>query len=55
MTVDESQLVAVGLGVKAPKFPNILTEEEWNKNAKFNRRVVIRVRSVETELDKFQK
>lgn len=53
--VDESQFIAVGLGAKAPKFANILTEEDWNKNEWANRRVVFRIKSVETESESFKK
>jgi len=45
--VDESQFLAVGVGTKSPKFPVPQTEEQWNAN----RRVVFRVKAVETELD----
>jgi ABC-type nitrate/sulfonate/bicarbonate transport system substrate-binding protein/outer membrane protein OmpA-like peptidoglycan-associated protein len=48
--VDESQFLAVGMGTSAPKFPIPQTEEQWNAN----RRVVFRVKSVETELDSFK-
>jgi ABC-type nitrate/sulfonate/bicarbonate transport system substrate-binding protein/outer membrane protein OmpA-like peptidoglycan-associated protein len=48
--VDESQFLAVGVGTKHPKFPVPQTEEQWNAN----RRVVFRVKAVETELDSFK-
>jgi outer membrane protein OmpA-like peptidoglycan-associated protein len=48
--VDESQFLAVGVGTKSPKFPVPQTEEQWNAN----RRVVFRVKAVETELDSFK-
>jgi outer membrane protein OmpA-like peptidoglycan-associated protein len=54
LPVDPSQFIAVGLGAKAPKFPNISTEEEWNKNEWANRRVVFKIKAVETELDSFK-
>ncbi len=50
LTVDESQFLAVGMGAKANKFPTPTTEEEWNQN----RRVVFRVKVIETELDTFR-
>jgi ABC-type nitrate/sulfonate/bicarbonate transport system substrate-binding protein/outer membrane protein OmpA-like peptidoglycan-associated protein len=50
VVVDDSQFVAVGMGTRDPKFPIPQTEEEWNAN----RRVVFRVKSVETELDTFK-
>jgi ABC-type nitrate/sulfonate/bicarbonate transport system substrate-binding protein/outer membrane protein OmpA-like peptidoglycan-associated protein len=50
VNVDESQFVAVGMGTKSPKFAVPKTEQEWNAN----RRVVFRVKSVETELDSFR-
>jgi outer membrane protein OmpA-like peptidoglycan-associated protein len=48
--IDESQFLAVGVGTKSPKFPVPATEEQWNAN----RRVVFRVKAVETELDSFK-
>ena len=48
--VDESQFLAVGVGTKSPKYPVPATEEQWNAN----RRVVFRVKAVETELDSFK-
>jgi ABC-type nitrate/sulfonate/bicarbonate transport system substrate-binding protein/outer membrane protein OmpA-like peptidoglycan-associated protein len=48
--IDESQFLAVGVGTKSPKFPVPQTEEQWNAN----RRVVFRVKAVETELDSFK-
>jgi|AGTN01.1.fsa_nt_gi ABC-type nitrate/sulfonate/bicarbonate transport systems, periplasmic components len=48
--IDESQFVAVGMGVRDPKFPTPATEAEWNQN----RRVVFRVKAVETEFESFQ-
>jgi ABC-type nitrate/sulfonate/bicarbonate transport system substrate-binding protein/outer membrane protein OmpA-like peptidoglycan-associated protein len=50
LTVDESQFVAVGMGVKSPKFAVPATEEQWNQN----RRVVFRIKAVDTELDTFK-
>lgn len=50
LVVDESQFIAVGMGVKSPKFANPSTEQEWNAN----RRVVFRVKAVETEFDTFK-
>lgn len=50
INVDESQFAATGVGAKTPKFPNPTTAEEW----KSNRRVVFRVKAVETELDTFK-
>jgi ABC-type nitrate/sulfonate/bicarbonate transport system substrate-binding protein/outer membrane protein OmpA-like peptidoglycan-associated protein len=50
LNVDESQFIAVGMGTKTPKFAVPTTEEQWNQN----RRVVFRVKSVETELDSFK-
>ncbi len=50
IVVDESQFVAVGLGVKDPKFPVPANEAEWNAN----RRVTFRIKAVETELDSFR-
>ncbi|MEZ4489480.1 MAG: ABC transporter substrate-binding protein [Cyanobacteriota/Melainabacteria group bacterium] len=49
IAVDESQFVAVGMGVKDPKYQIPATEQEWNQN----RRVVFRIKAIETELDKF--
>ncbi len=50
LTVDESQFIAVGMGVKSPKFAVPADEKEWNAN----RRVVFRVKAVETEFDTFK-
>ena len=47
--VDDSQFVAVGLGISAPKFNPPRTKEEWAAN----RRVVFRIKQVEAELDEF--
>jgi ABC-type nitrate/sulfonate/bicarbonate transport system substrate-binding protein/outer membrane protein OmpA-like peptidoglycan-associated protein len=48
--VDESQFLAVGMGTSSPKYAVPQTEEQWNAN----RRVVFRVKTVETELDSFK-
>lgn len=48
--IDESQFVPVGMGTKSPKFAVPKNENEWNSN----RRVVFRVKTVETELDSFK-
>jgi len=50
LKIDESQFLAVGMGTKDPKFPVPTTEEQWNAN----RRVVFRIKTVETELDSFK-
>ena len=50
LVIDESQVLAVGMGVKSPKFPVPSTKQEWDAN----RRVVFRVKVIETELDTFQ-
>lgn len=47
--VDESQFVAVGLGVQSPKYNPPRTPQEWNAN----RRVVFRIKQVEAELEEF--
>jgi outer membrane protein OmpA-like peptidoglycan-associated protein/ABC-type nitrate/sulfonate/bicarbonate transport system substrate-binding protein len=47
--LDESQFVAVGMGIKNPKFSPPRTKEEWNAN----RRVVFRIKQVEAELSEF--
>lgn len=47
--IDESQFVAVGLGISTPKFDPPRTKEEWAAN----RRVVFRIKQVEAELDEF--
>lgn len=49
LTMDESQFVAVGLGVTTPKFNPPRTKEEWAAN----RRVVFRIKQVEAELSEF--
>jgi outer membrane protein OmpA-like peptidoglycan-associated protein len=45
ITIDDSRLVAVGLGIKNPKFPTPKSEDQWNQN----RRVVFRMMNVEGE------
>lgn len=47
--VDESQFVAVGMGITNPKFNPPRTKEEWGAN----RRVVFRIKQVEAELGEF--
>ncbi len=47
--LDESQFIAVGLGIQAPKFNPPRTKEEWAAN----RRVVFRIKQVEAELTEF--
>ncbi len=49
LTIDPSQFVPVGLGVKSPKYNPPRTEQEWAAN----RRVVFRIKQVEAELDTF--
>ena len=48
-TIDESQFLAVGLGISTPKFNPPRTKEEWAAN----RRVVFRIKQVEAELTEF--
>jgi outer membrane protein OmpA-like peptidoglycan-associated protein len=50
LAIDESQFVAVGIGVKSPKYAVPATEQQWNEN----RRVVFRIKAVETELESFR-
>ncbi len=47
--MDESQFVAVGLGISTPKFSPPRTKDEWAAN----RRVVFRIKQVEAELTEF--
>ncbi|MEE8523588.1 MAG: ABC transporter substrate-binding protein [Thermoanaerobaculia bacterium] len=47
--VDESQFLAVGLGITTPKFNPPRTKEEWAAN----RRVVFRIKQIEAELSEF--
>ena len=47
--IDESQFLAVGLGITSPKFSPPRTKEEWAAN----RRVVFRIKQVEAELTEF--
>ena len=49
LVIDESQFVAVGLGISSPKFNPPRTKEEWAAN----RRVVFRIKQVEAELAEF--
>ncbi len=46
---DESQFVAVGMGIKSPKYLPPRTKQEWAAN----RRVVFRIKQVEAELSEF--
>ncbi len=48
-TIDESQFLAVGLGISTPKFNPPRTKEQWAAN----RRVVFRIKQVEAELTEF--
>lgn len=50
MRVDESQFVAVGMGIANPKYSPPRTKEEWNAN----RRVVFRIKQIEAELNEFK-
>lgn len=47
--LDESQFVAVGMGINNPKYNPPRTKEEWAAN----RRVVFRIKQVEAELSEF--
>jgi outer membrane protein OmpA-like peptidoglycan-associated protein len=47
--LDESQFIAVGLGIATPKFNPPRTKDEWAAN----RRVVFRIKQVEAELSDF--
>lgn len=47
--IDASQFVPVGLGIAAPLYPKPRTKTEWAAN----RRVVFRIKQVETELEEF--
>lgn len=47
--LDQSQFVAVGLGISSPKYNPPRTKEEWAAN----RRVVFRIKNVEAEADEF--
>lgn len=47
---DESQFVAVGLGISSPRFNPPRTREEWAAN----RRVQFRIKQIEAELDDFK-
>ncbi len=49
INIDESQFVAVGLGIKTPKYNPPKTEAQW----KANRRVVFRIKQVEAEMTEF--
>lgn len=49
LRIDESQFVAVGMGVASPKFNPPRTKEEWAGN----RRVVFRIKQIEAELSEF--
>lgn len=48
-SIDESQFVAVGMGIDKPLYNPPRTKEEWNAN----RRVLFRIKQVEAELSEF--
>jgi len=50
ISLDESQFVAVGLGISSPRFNPPRTREEWAAN----RRVQFRIKQIEAELDDFK-
>ena len=49
LIIDDTQFVAIGLGIASPKFSPPRTRDEWAAN----RRVVFRIKQVEAELDEF--
>lgn len=49
LATDESQFLAVGLGITTPKFNPPRTKDEWAAN----RRVVFRIKQIEAELTEF--
>jgi len=49
MEMDDSQFIAVGIGIDSPEYNPPRTEQEWAAN----RRVVFRIKQVEAELDEF--
>jgi outer membrane protein OmpA-like peptidoglycan-associated protein/ABC-type nitrate/sulfonate/bicarbonate transport system substrate-binding protein len=49
LSLDESQFVAVGMGIAKPKYNPPKTKQEWAAN----RRVVFRIKQVEAELTEF--
>lgn len=49
INIDESQFLAVGIGVQNPKYNPPRTKAEWAAN----RRVVFRIKQVEAELEEF--
>jgi outer membrane protein OmpA-like peptidoglycan-associated protein len=49
LKLDESQFVAVGIGINNPKYNPPRTKQEWEAN----RRVVFRIKQVEAELTEF--
>ncbi|MCB1052392.1 MAG: ABC transporter substrate-binding protein [Acidobacteria bacterium] len=49
LRIDESQFVAIGMGITSPKFNPPRTKEEWEAN----RRVVFRIKQIEAELSEF--
>ena len=50
MNIDQSQFIAIGRGVEAPKFSPPRTKEEWAAN----RRVRFVIKQVEAELTEFK-
>ena len=49
LQLDESQFIAVGIGIASPKYNPPRTKEEWAAN----RRVVFRIKQVEAEMNEF--
>ncbi len=50
ISLDESQFVAVGMGISSPRYNPPRTKEEWAAN----RRVLFRIKQIEAELDEFK-
>ena len=46
---ERDEFVAVGMGIRSPKFPVMKTKEQWAQN----RRVVFRIKQVEAEAEEF--
>jgi outer membrane protein OmpA-like peptidoglycan-associated protein len=49
LQLDQSQFIAVGMGISSPKYNPPRTKEEWAAN----RRVVFRIKQIEAEMDEF--
>ncbi len=48
-SLDESRFVAVGMGIKSPKYPEPVSKDQWLQNM----RVAFRIKQIEAEMSEF--